>query len=184
MTLIRAATRPLAVALLAAAFLFPAGRLGAADRKAAELRPWNGGPAPALSLKDLGGASHQLEAYRGKVVILNFWATWCEPCREEMPSFNRLKASLAGQPVVLFAVNIAEGEARINEFLGKVPIDFPVLLDRDSQVSRAWKVRLMPTTFIIGADGRVRYSYAGERDWADESVRSKIAALAGERAGR
>ena len=171
--------RILAAALTAAAFLLPA--FGA---RSAELKPWAGGPTPALSLKDLDGASHTLAAYRGKVVILNFWATWCEPCREEMPSFNRLKKSLEGTPVAMFAVNIGEGEARINGFLGKVPVDFPVLLDRDAQVSRAWKVRLMPTTFIIGPDGRVRYSFAGERDWSDESVRTKIAALAAGRSGR
>ena len=181
---------PLLAAALAAAILFPASHVvstaGAAEKKVdakSDLRPWSG-PTPALSLKDLGGAQHKLEAYRGKVVILNFWATWCEPCREEMPSFNRLRKALEGQPVAMFAVNIGEGEGRINEFLAKVPIDFPVLLDRDSQLSRAWKVRLMPTTFIIGTDGRIRYSFAGERDWADESVRAKIAALAQEKPAR
>ncbi len=176
----------LLAAALAAAFLFSAPVAGAADKKAepkADLRPWSG-PTPALSLKDLGGAQHKLEAYRGKVVILNFWATWCEPCREEMPSFNRLRKALEGQPVAMFAINIGEGEGRINEFLGKVPIDFPVLLDRDSQLSRAWKVRLMPTTFILGTDGRIRYSFAGERDWADASVLAKIAALAQEKPAR
>jgi thiol-disulfide isomerase/thioredoxin len=174
--------RRLAAATTAAAFLF-AAPAHAADAKA-ELRPWSGGPTPALTLNDLGGAAHRLEAYKGKVVVINFWATWCEPCREEMPSFNRLKKSLEGQPVALFAVNIAEGEGRINAFLAQVPVDFPVLLDRDSQVSRAWKVRLMPSTFIIGPDGRVRYSYAGERDWAGEDVRSKILALLKEKPER
>ena len=173
----------LLAAALAAAILFPASHVVGAEKKPAELRPWSGA-TPALSLKDLGGAQHKLEAYRGKVVILNFWATWCEPCREEMPSFNRLRKALEGQPVAMFAVNIGEGEGRINEFLAKVPVDFPVLLDRDSQLSRAWKVRLMPTTFILGTDGRIRYTFAGERDWADESVRSKIAALAQERPAR
>ena len=166
--------RTLAAALSAAAFLFPAWA------NAAELKPWAGGPTPALSLKDLGGTSHKLDAYRGKVVILNFWATWCEPCREEMPSLNRLRKSLDGQPVAMFAVNIGEGEARINDFLAKVPVDFPVLLDRDSQASRAWKVRLMPTTFILGTDGRVRFSYAGERDWSADAMRAQVAALAQE----
>ena len=175
--------RALAAALTAAAFLFPAFPAQAAETKA-ELRPWTGGPTPALRLKDLEGGSHSLEAYRGKVVVLNFWATWCEPCREEMPSLNRLRHSLKGLPVEMFAVNVGEGEARIAGFLGKVPVDFPVLLDADSQVSRAWKVRLMPTTFIIGTDGRVRYTYAGGRDWADESVRARIAALAAERTAR
>jgi peroxiredoxin len=170
--------RSLAAALLAAAFLYPLH-----EARAAELKPWSG-PTPAFELKDLEGKAHRLEAYRGKVVIVNFWATWCEPCREEMPSFNRLRKSLEGQPVVMFAVNYGEGEGRIAPFLAKVPIDFPVLLDRDSQVARAWKVRLMPTTYIIGTDGRIRYGYAGERDWADNAIRAKVSALAKERPGR
>lgn len=145
---------------------------------AAELKPWSGGPAPPIALKDLDGVLHRLEAYRGKVVIVNFWASWCEPCRDEMPSLNKLRHALQGQPVVLLAVNVGDGEGRIGEFLQKFPIEFPVLLDRDSQTAKAWKVRLLPATFIIGRDGRVRYSHAGERDWAEASVRAKIMALA------
>ena len=167
-----------AAALLAAAFLFSATAQGA------DLKPWPGGPTPALSLKDMEGRPQSLEAYRGKVVIVNFWATWCEPCREEMPSLNKLRKSLEGQPVQMFAINVAEGEARINGFLEKVPLDFPVLLDRESTVLKAWKVRLMPATFILGKDGRVRYTFSGARDWADESVRAAIVALAAERPGR
>lgn len=172
-----------AAALTAAAFLFSASAAQAADTKA-ELRPWTGGPAPALNLKDLEGAARPLDAYRGKVVILNFWATWCEPCRDEMPSLNQLRQSLKGMPVEMFAVNVGEGEGRINAFLGKVPLEFPVLLDRDAQASKTWKVRLMPTTFILGPDGRVRYSYAGGRDWNNASVRATISALAAERTAR
>ena len=178
----------LAAALTAGAFLFAAFPAQAVDTKAAEsktdLRPWAGGATPALNLKDLEGVMRSIQAYRGKVVVLNFWATWCEPCREEMPSLNQLRQSLKGMPVEMFAVNVGEGEGRIGPFLGKVPVDFPVLLDRDAQVSKAWKVRLMPTTFIIGTDGRVRYSYSGSRDWADESVRATIVALAAERTAR
>ena len=179
MTRQRAGARSLAAALLAAAFLFPPALLAAG-----ELKAWAGGPTPALGLTDLAGATHRLDAYKGKVVIVNFWATWCEPCREEMPSFNRLRKSLDGQPVEMFAVNVGEGEARINAFLGKVPVDFPVLLDRDAQASRTWKVRVLPATFIIGTDGRVRYSYSGARDWAEDSVRARIAVLVRERPGR
>ncbi len=169
---------PQAAALLAAAFSFLS-----TPAVGAELRPWTG-PTPAFELKDLEGKAQRLEAYRGKVVILNFWATWCEPCREEMPSLNRLRKALEGQPVVMFAVNYGEGETRIAEFLRKVPVDFPVLLDRDTQAGRAWKVRLMPTTYIIGVDGRIRYGYAGELDWGTEAMRAKITALAAERPGR
>jgi len=180
----RAATRTLAAALLAAAFLLPAGPAGAAPGLPRPWTPWPGGPTPELGLKDLGGADHALEAYRGKVVILNFWATWCEPCRDEMPSLNRLRKSLEGRPVAMLAVNVAEGEARINDFMARIPVDFPVLLDRDSQAARAWKVRVLPTTVIIGTDGRVRYTYVGGRDWNDESVRTTIGSLMRERAGR
>ena len=74
----------------------------------AQLPSWGGGPTPALRLQDLEGRPHALEDYRGKVVLVNFWATWCEPCREEMPSIERLRASLAGQPFAVLAVNLAE----------------------------------------------------------------------------
>ena len=168
----------------AAAFVAAAFSFFAPPALPADLRPWTGGATPALELKDLQEATHTLAAYRGKVVVLNFWATWCEPCRDEMPSFNKLRRSLEDKPVAMLAVNIGEGEPRIAEFLRKVPVDFPVLLDRDAKVSRAWNVRLMPTTFIIGTDGRVRYTFAGERDWADDAVRAKIAALAEERVKR
>src|SRR5512135_2792210 len=75
-----------------------------------QLKPWRGGEAPALALRDPDGRLHRLEDYRGKAVLVNFWAAWCEPCREEMPSMNRLRASLAGRPFEVLAVNLAESE--------------------------------------------------------------------------
>ena len=143
----------------------------------AQLPDWGGGPTPALRLQDLDGRLHALEDYRGKVVLVNFWATWCEPCREEMPSIERLRASLAGRPFAVLAVNLAEPESRVRGFLNQVPLAFPVLLDHDRSASRAWKARVLPATFIVGPDGRVRYSYFGELDWSRDSVRNAIAAL-------
>jgi thiol-disulfide isomerase/thioredoxin len=168
---------PGAFALATLMLLSPAAR-------PADLRPWTGGPAPGLELKDLAGATHKLEAYRGKVVVLNFWATWCEPCRDEMPSLNKLRQAVAGQPVVLLAINVGEDAARIAAFTGKVPVEFPILLDREARASRDWSVRLMPTTFILGRDGRIRYTYAGGRDWADATVRARVAELAAGKTGR
>ena len=78
--------------------------LAGAQPHASQLRPWSGGATPPLELQDLEGRPHRLRDYRGKVVLINFWATWCEPCREEMPSMNRLRASLAAQPFVVLAV--------------------------------------------------------------------------------
>jgi thiol-disulfide isomerase/thioredoxin len=149
-----------------------------------ELKPWAGGPTPALSLKDLEGTAQPLQSFRGKVVVLNFWATWCEPCRAEMPSLNKLRQSFEGKPVVVLAVNVGEGEGRIKEFLGKVPVEFPVLLDRDAAASKAWKVRMLPATFILDREGRIRYSHAGERDWDAPDVRAKVTALVEAKTGR
>ena len=138
---------------------------------------WTGGATPALALTDLEGKPQRLEAYRGKVVLINFWATWCEPCREEMPSIGRLKASLAGRPFEVLAVNLAEPESRIRTFMEKVPMGFPVLLDRDMAASKAWNARILPSTYLIGPDGRIRYHYRGELDWSKESVRKLVTDL-------
>jgi thiol-disulfide isomerase/thioredoxin len=144
---------------------------------AQQLKPWTGGPTPPLALQDLDGRAHRLEDYRGRVVLVNFWASWCEPCREEMPSLNRLRAGLAGQPFAVLAVNLAESESRVRKFLEQVPLEFPVLLDRDSAAARAWRARLLPVSFLLGPDGRIRYWALGEIDWAQESVRTTILGL-------
>ena len=144
---------------------------------AQQLRPWSGGATPPLALQDLEGRAHRLEDYRGKVVLINFWATWCEPCRAEMPAMNELRASLAGQPFAVLAVNLAESESRIRRFKEQVPLDFPVLLDRDSSVAKAWKARVLPVSFVVDAQGRIRDFAVGEIDWASEPVRKAILAL-------
>ena len=133
--------------------------------------------AALLALSDANGARHDLADYRGKVVLVNFWATWCEPCREEMPSIERLRRSLEDRPFAVLAVNLAEPEPRVREFLAKLPLGFPVLLDRDGAASRAWRARLLPVTFIVGPDARLRYSYLGALDWSAPEVRDAMLAL-------
>jgi peroxiredoxin len=144
---------------------------------AQELKAWSGGATPPLALVDLQGRTHRLEQYRGKVVLINFWATWCEPCREEMPSIRRLRDAFAGKPFEVLAVNLAEPESRIQRFMQQTPLDFPVLLDRDTNAAKAWKARILPATFIVGPDGRIRYHHLGELDWSQENVRRLIAGL-------
>ena len=146
----------------------------AAAAGAQELKPWTGGATPPLALQDLEGRPHRLEDYRGKVVLINFWATWCEPCRAEMPSLNKLRAALAGRPFAVLAVNLAEPESRVKRFMEQVPLDFPVLLDRDTAVAKGWQARILPASFLVGADGRIRYSVLGEIDWTDGRVRGAI----------
>jgi peroxiredoxin len=151
--------------------------LAACAAQASELKPWSGGAAPALALADLAGRVHRLEDYRGRVVLINFWATWCEPCRAEMPAMNRRRASLAGRPFEVLAVNLAEPESRIRRFLEQTRLDFPILRDADSAASKAWRARVLPVSFLIGPDGRIRYQVIGEYDWEQAAARKAIAAL-------
>jgi peroxiredoxin len=159
--------RLLAALLLAASFA----------ASAAELRRWPGGPTPALELEDLSGQVHRLADYKGKVVLVNFWATWCEPCRAEMPSIDGLRSAMEGRPFQVLAVNLAEPLSRIERFLGTVPLGFPLLRDRDGAVAKAWRARLLPASFLIGRDGRIRYVAYGELDWTSAEVRARVEEL-------
>jgi peroxiredoxin len=144
---------------------------------AQELKPWSGGATPPLELVDLEGKQHRLADYRGKAVLVNFWATWCVPCRDEMPSIERLRASLEGRPFAVLAVNLAEPHSRIQAFLEKVPVRFTVLLDSDTKTAKAWQAKLLPATYIIGPDGAIRYRHLGELDWSKPEVREAIMGL-------
>jgi cytochrome c biogenesis protein CcmG, thiol:disulfide interchange protein DsbE len=168
--------RWLAIVLLGAA---SAASFSAAG---AELKPWSGGATPALELEDMTGEVHRLADYRGKVVLVNFWATWCEPCRAEMPSIDGLRSALEGKPFQVLAVNLAEPVSRIERFIGMMPLRFPVLRDRDGAVAKAWKARLLPASFLIGRDGRIKYVAYGELDWTSAPVRARVDALLSEEA--
>ena len=160
--------------LLAAALL-----LGPAAAWAAggTLKPWSGGATPPLTLRDLQGKEHSLADYRGKVVLLNFWATWCDPCREEMPAMQRLQDKLAGKPFAILAVDYGEGAPRISDFLKKIPVRFIVLLDRDTSAATAWKVKVLPTTLVIDPQQKIRYVAVGDVGWDSQAVEEQIRKL-------
>ena len=138
------------------------------------LKPWAGGATPALELTDAEGKLHRLADYRGRAVLVNFWATWCVPCREEMPSMERLRGALQGKPFVVLAVNVGEGARAARAFGEKTGLGFPLLLDPDTKTTRAWNARVLPASFVVGPDGRIRYSYFGAIDWARDDVRVAI----------
>ena len=158
--------------MLRLAFLFLLGVASVAT--GAELKPWEGGATPPLSVEDLKGKPHDLGEYKGKVVLVNFWATWCEPCRAEMPSIDRLRSALKGKPFEVLAVNMAEPLSRIEKFSEAMPLGFPLLRDRDGSVSRTWKAKLLPASYLIGRDGRIHYVAYGELDWSSEPVRKRV----------
>ncbi len=135
--------------------------------------------APSLKLADLDGKSHDLAKLRGKVVLINFWATWCPPCRREMPSLERLSQALAGEPFIVLAVDVGEDADTIEAFtnqLDTVPT-FPILLDATSRAMQAWKVAGLPTTFLVDKQGRVVASAIGGREFDHPAMVAAIRAM-------
>ena len=141
------------------------------------LTPWSGGSTPPLSLKDVNGGGHDLSLYKGRVVLVNFWATWCEPCRQEMPSIQKLKERFRGKAFEVLAINVDEPDARVRRFLEETRLDLPVLMDVNKTVTRGWGVRVMPTTFLVGPDGRIRYRLMGDIDWNTEAIAGVVSQL-------
>jgi thiol-disulfide isomerase/thioredoxin len=144
---------------------------------AAELKPWSGRQPVQFQLKDLSGASYRLADYRGRVVLVNFWATWCEPCRDEMPAIEKLKERFAGRPFAILAVNVDEPEARVRKFLASMPLSFTVLLDHERKLARAWNVRVLPASYVVAPDGTVRFSAEGELDWSTPEIAERLSRL-------
>ena len=144
---------------------------------ARELQAYKGGATPPLVLKDLNGKTHDLKQYRGKVVLINFWATWCPPCRAEMPSMQRLKNKMAGKPFVILAVDMGETEAEVNAFLAQVKTDFTILMDKDGRALKAWKVFAFPTSYVVDPQGKIRYGLYGASEWDAPDKVQKITQL-------
>ena len=150
------------------------------------LRPWPANmPAPRLALTDLEGKEWDLDALRGKVVLLNFWASWCGPCIEELPFLNELASdpAMAGRLVVL-GVNFKESPATIERFVKDRTLRFPILPDRSGEHFRKWATGVMPTTVLIDRDGRPRWRIVGELDRDDSRLRDVLAELLEARPGQ
>lgn len=137
--------------------------------------------APALDLADLEGRPWSLAQARGKIVLLNFWATWCEPCRNEMPALAQLARDQADDLVVV-AVNYQETAARVQRFLESVDVPRPILLDPHGAAARAWTRRIFPTTVVVDPRGRPARVVVGEYDWLAADARALLDAVRRRRA--
>ncbi len=134
-------------------------------------------PAPDFTLRDMNGNTITLSSLKGKVVLLNFWATWCPPCKAEMPTMNKLYNEIRGRGLEIIAVSTDNSLSTIRNYLAKNPLDFPVVHDEKNQLSRQYRVFSMPTTFLIDRNGIIVEKFYGEYDWTDPDVRRQIEKL-------
>ncbi len=157
---------------LAGVLALPVAALAAPER-----RPWPARAAvPPLALPLLDGGQWRLADASGRPLVVNFWASWCEPCRAELPSLELLAARHEAQGLQVLTVNFKETEGAMRRFLAQMPVGLPLARDVDGSAAKAWGVRLFPSTFVFGRDGRPRFSVAGEVDWGTEPARGWMAA--------
>ena len=137
--------------------------------------------APALQLQNLSGKTVNIAELKGKVIVVNFWASWCEPCREEFEELAQLQENYRDKGLVVLAVNLAEMKPRIAQFLkgnGLPDNAIEILLDRNSTAYKAWHARGIPTTFLVGKTGRIEGVWIGAIDNVDgDEVKGKVEAL-------
>lgn len=133
--------------------------------------------APDFNLLDMDGISHRLSDYKGKTVIINFWATWCPPCREEMPSMERAWNKIKEQNIVMLAINVGEDEDTVFTFMADYPASFTILFDTSGTMIEQWPVQGLPTTFVVSPEGRLVYRAIGGREWDDDKLLDQIRKL-------
>jgi peroxiredoxin len=134
--------------------------------------------AADFQLVDREGKVWRLSDLRGKPLLINFWATWCPPCRREMPSMERAWQQLQQEGIWLLAVNVGEDPATVREFVTRYPVSFPILFDRNSRVSEAWQVPGLPVTWLVDSEGRLVYRAIGHREWDDPALLAALRGLA------
>jgi thiol-disulfide isomerase/thioredoxin len=143
-------------------------------------------PAPGFTLEDMDGEPHSLADYRGQVVLINFWATWCPPCRKEMPSLEALYQELKGEGFTVLALNQWESEELVFPFLGQLDVypTFPILFDPESEIAEAYGVKGLPASFVVDPEGRVVYRALGGREFDHPEIMSTLRGLMGKRGRR
>ena len=133
--------------------------------------------APDFTLRSMKGQNLRLQEQRGQVVMVNFWATWCGPCRQEMPQLNRLYEKYRAAGFVLLGVNVDDDTSKATDVAGKLGVTFPVLLDTDKAVSKLYDLSTMPSTVIIDRNGKVRYVHRGYLAGYEDNYEKQIREL-------
>jgi peroxiredoxin len=136
-----------------------------------------GGPAPAFTLAALDGSRSGLSEYKGQVVMVNFWATWCGPCQQEMPLLDQMYKKYKPAGFTLIGVNVDKDAPPVKALLARKPVSFPVLLDPANEVSRAYHVDEMPSSVIIDRKGEIRYVHRGYRPGDENDYQDRIRQL-------
>ena len=132
---------------------------------------------PATLFRDLDGKTVHLAELRGRAVLINFWATWCEPCRAEMPTLQQITEVYGPEKLAVLTVNVKDSDAKVRQFMKSTGLNLPVLPDLEGTIARQWQVRIFPTTVLIGADGRARWRIVGEMDWTGPQAERLLAGL-------
>ncbi len=135
------------------------------------------GPAPDFTLKTLSGDNFRLEEHRGEVLFINFWATWCGPCRQELPILNELHERYSGAGFKILGVNVDEESDGVAEMAKKMGLTMPVLLDNTSKVSALYGVDAMPSSILVDRDGNMRYLHRGYKPGYEDDYRTQIKEL-------
>ncbi|WP_242479526.1 TlpA family protein disulfide reductase [Lamprobacter modestohalophilus] len=165
-------------ALILAVLLLVLAPAAMAAESGALLTPLPDQPeAPAFELVGPDERVYRLANFKGQPLIVNFWATWCPPCRAEMPSMQRAWEQLEAEGIGMIAINVGEDAETVQAFLEQVPVSFPLPLDTDSKVTQRWPMRGLPTTFVVAPDGRLVYKATGEREWDDPALLEQVRAL-------
>ena len=138
------------------------------------------GPAPAFTLTSISGQTASLNQYKGQVVMVNFWATWCGPCQQEMPLLDQMYKKFKPTGFTLLGVNVDKDVPTVKDLLTRKPVTFPILLDPTNQVSKAYHVNDMPSTVIIDRKGDIRYVHRGYKPGDENEYQNRIRQLIAE----